>query len=332
MLTRNFNMGTITDKTSDIVSFSNSTLDSAKDLFKKKYNLGGILPSPDSPEVKKVLGAFCDSKRINGNSGDYLGSLDRELNRNGRLSLCSDSKKMLGSGDTILSMVSKLRSGVTFKPDAIASNFIGNELNAMGFQGKVPSCLMDKVLESLKGSFGLPGGLIPKLDMSDLLGDKCIKDSINSGIRQVDNIMKGSMVNTMMSTGNKNMANKYVDSMFKLNPDGTISIIENNLSNKNSVGIAEQLKLTDSYGSKGYVDKNILAVNVNKENSDSSVFKSLDKYYTDNNSSYFKGNSNISNSAGSYLSNIKSNDSLSSSVKTTSLNSATLSKISNLFI
>ena len=98
------------------------------------------------------------------------------------------------------------------------------------------------------------------------------------------------------------------------------------------VTIAEQLKLTDSYGSKGYVDKNILAVNVNKENSDSSVFKSLDKYYTDNNSSYFKGNSNISNSAGSYLSNIKSNDSLSSSVKTTSLNSATLSKISNLFI
>ena len=126
MLTRNFNMGTITDKTSDIVSFSNSTLDSAKDLFKKKYNLGGILPSPDSPEVKKVLGAFCDSKRINGNSGDYLGSLDRELNRNGRLSLCSDSKKMLGSGDTILSMVSKLRSGVTFKPDEIASNFIGS--------------------------------------------------------------------------------------------------------------------------------------------------------------------------------------------------------------
>ena len=168
--------------------------------------------------------------------------------------------------------------------------------------------------------------------MSDLLGDSCIKDSINSGIRQVDNIMKGSMVNNMMSTGNKNMANKYVDSMYKLNPDGTISIIENNLSNKNSVGIAEQLKLTDSYGSKGYVDKNILAVNVNKENSDSSVFKSLDKYYTDNNSSYFKGNSNISNSAGSYLSNIKSNDSLSSSVKTTSLNSATLSKISNLFI
>ena len=56
------------------------------------------------------------------------------------------------------------------------------------------------------------------------------------------------------------------------------------------------------------------------------------EYYTDNNSSYFKGNSNISNSAGSYLSNIKSNDSLSSSVKTTSLNSATLSKISNLFI
>ena len=96
--------------------------------------------------------------------------------------------------------------------------------------------------------------------------------------------------------------------------------------------LAEQLKLTDSYGSKGYVDKNILAVNVNKENSDSSVFKSLDKYYTDNNSSYFKGNSNISNSAGSYLSNIKSSDSLSSSVKTTSLNSATLSKISNLFI
>ena len=232
MLTRNFNMGTITDKTSDIVSFSNSTLDSAKDLFKKKYNLGGILPSPDSPEVKKVLGAFCDSKRINGNSGDYLGSLDRELNRNGRLSLCSDSKKMLGSGDTILSMVSKLRSGATFKPDEIASNFIGSELNAMGFQGKVPSCLMDRVLESLKGSFGLPGGLIPKLDMSDLLGDKCIRDSINSGIRQVDNIMKGSMVNTMMSTGNKNMANKYVDSMYKLNPDGTISIIENNLSNK----------------------------------------------------------------------------------------------------
>ena len=180
MLTRNFNMGTITDKTSDIVSFSNSTLDSAKDLFKKKYNLGGILPSPDSPEVKKALSAFCDSKRINGNSGDYLGSLDRELNRNGRLSLCSDSKKMLGSGDTILSMVSKLRSGATFKPDEIASNFIGSELNAMGFQGKVPSCLMDKVLESLKGSFGLPGGLIPKLDMSDLLGDKCIKDSINS--------------------------------------------------------------------------------------------------------------------------------------------------------
>ena len=159
------------------MSFSNSTLDSAKDLFKKKYNLGGILPSPDSPEVKKVLGAFCDSKRINGNSGDYLGSLDRELNRNGRLSLCSDSKKMLGSGDTILSMVSKLRSGATFKPDEIASNFIGSELNAMGFQGKVPSCLMDKVLESLKGSFGLPGGLIPKLDMSGLLGDKCIRDS-----------------------------------------------------------------------------------------------------------------------------------------------------------
>ena len=128
MLTRNFNMGTITDKTSDIVSFSNSTLDSAKDLFKKKYNLGGILPSPDSPEVKKALSAFCDSKRINGNSGDYLGSLDRELNRNGRLSLCSDSKKMLGSGDTILSMVSKLRSGATFKPDEIASNFIGSEL------------------------------------------------------------------------------------------------------------------------------------------------------------------------------------------------------------
>jgi len=36
MLTRNFNMGTITDKTSDIVSFSNSDLDGIKDLFKKK--------------------------------------------------------------------------------------------------------------------------------------------------------------------------------------------------------------------------------------------------------------------------------------------------------
>lgn len=332
MLTRNFNMGTITDKTLDVSNFSNSTLDSAKDLFNKKYNLGGILPSPDSPEVKKTLSAFCDSNRINGNSDDYLGSLDREINRNGRLSLCSDSKKMLGSGDSILSMVSKLRSGATFNPGNIASNFIGNELNAMGFQGKVPSCLMDKVLESLKGSFGLPGLLIPKLDISGLLGDGCLKDTINSGISQVDNVMKGSMVNTMISTGNKDMANKYVGNMYKSNPDGTVSIIENNLSNKNSVGIAEQLKLTDTYGSKGYVDKNILAINVNNENSDSSVFKSLDKYYTDNNSSYFKGNSNIFNNADNYLSNIKSNDSLSNSVKTTSLNSATLSKLSNLFI
>ena len=334
MLTRDFNMNTIAAKTNDIKTSIGDIFGNTKEALNKKYGTKNLPVDiiPDDPEVQKRVKSFCTNNRYSKTGGDWLGKLNRDINKDGRLNLCSDGKKLMGEGDTLISMASKLRSGVKFDPSSMIGNFASNELASLGITN-VPKCLTDSLFNALKGAFGLPGGLIPKLDMSKILNNACLKDTLNFGINNADSIMKAATIQTMADQNEDAVIKSYVFKNGQNDPNGTRAIIESNLSKTNGSNVIKQMNLIDS-GTAGRVDKGNLLNNVNNEinSNNSSVFNKLNDYYDSSDAMFFKGNKNLSNSAASFVSNKASSDKLSVNQKTTLLDSSSLSLLSNAFI
>lgn len=333
MLTRDFNMNAIIDKTNDIKMSIGDIYGNTKEALTKKYSVNDLTKNiiPDDPEIQKRIQSFCSSNRYSKGSGDWLGNLNRNINGEGTLNLCADGKRMMGEGDTLISIASKLRGGASFDPSGMIGNFATRELSSLGINN-VPSCLTDSLFNSLKGVLSLPGGLIPKLDLSRLLNNSCLKDTLNFGVNNIDNVMKATTLQTMADQNEDKVIKSYVFKNYENDPKGISSALEGNVSKVNGSNTIKQLSLIeDNYA--GSVDKGNLLGNVDKEinSSNSPVFKKLDNYYSGEDASYFKGKTNISNSANSYLTSLKSSDSLSSNQKTTNLNSASLSMIANAF-
>lgn len=340
MLSRSFDMGNITSKVESIKSTSSALMNNTLMTKGKPSGYANLVSDlPFSSEVANKMGMFCTSKKININSTDWLSKLNRMLNGSSQLNLCNDAKANLSEGDTVMMLMSKLRGGGKIDTASLASSFAGQELSNMGFKGSIPGCLLDKLTSLLGGVFGIPGNLIPKIDLSKLLGDKCVKDTINSTASSLDGIMKGGMVASMLGSGNKQMANQYASNLYKNDPRQTKSILENNISSKNNNNTADQLGMLSVFNSKsgtnGNIDKSNVLSNLNKEatndRNNMHLFKNLDGYYGENDTSFFKGKSNLNSLAVKQTANKKSNDNISSSVKTTSLDTSSLSRISNLF-
>jgi hypothetical protein len=340
MLSRSFDMGNITSKVESIKSTSSSLMNNT--LLTKGTPAGYsklVSDLPFSSEVANKMGMFCASKKINKNSTDWLSKLNRMLNGSSQLNLCKDAKANLSEGDTVMMLMSKLRGGGKIDTASLASSFAGQELSNMGFKGSIPGCLLDKLTSLLGGVFGIPGNLIPKIDLSKLLNNKCVKDTINSTASSLDGIMKGGMVASMLGSGNKQMANQYAANLYKNDPKQTKSILENNISSKNNNNTSDQLGMLSVFNSKsgtnGNIDKSNVLSNLDKETTNDRnnmhVFDNLNGYYGENDTSYFKGKSNLNSLAVQQTANKKSNDNIASSVKTTNLDSSSLSRISNLW-
>lgn len=340
MLSRSFDMGNITSKVESIKSTSAALMNNTLMTKGKPSGYANLVSDlPFSSEVANKMGMFCASKKINKNSTDWLSKLNRMLNGSSQLNLCKDAKANLSEGDTVMMLMSKLRGGGKIDTASLASSFAGQELSNMGFKGSIPGCLLDKLTSLLGGVFGIPGNLIPKIDLSKLLGDKCVKDTINSTASSLDGIMKGGMVASMLGSGNKQMANQYAGNLYKNNPKQAKEVLENNISSKSSNNTADQLGMLSVFNSKsgtnGNIDKSNVLSNLDKEatndRNNMHLFKNLDGYYGENDTSFFKGKSNLNSLAVKQTANKKSNDNISSSVKTTSLDTSSLSRISNLF-
>lgn len=340
MLSRSFDMGNISSKVESIKSTSAVLL--GKPVMSSGVPKGykaitkGI---PFSSEVANKLDSFCSNNKLNKNSTDYLGKLNRSLNASSSLNLCKDAKKNLSEGDTIMMLMSKLRGGGKIDTASMASGFIGKELSDMGFKGSIPGCLLNKVTSLLGGVFKMPGNLVPKLDMSKLLGDKCIKDTINSGASAVDGLVKGGMLQSMLGSGNKTMANQYASKLYTSNPKQAKSILESNISSKNNNNTIDQLGMLSVFNSKsgksGNIDKSNVMSNVNKEASNNrtnmNIFGNMDGYFSEKDTHLFKNKNNLNSLATIHTSNKKSTDNIRSNNKSTVLDTSALSRISNLF-
>ncbi len=340
MLSRSFDMGNITSKVERIKSTSSALMNNTLMTKGKPSGFANLVSDlPFSSEVANKMDMFCVSKKINKNSTDWLSKLNRMLNGSSQLNLCKDAKANLSEGDTVMMLMSKLRGGGKIDTASLASSFAGQELSNMGFKGSIPGCLLDKLTSLLGGVFGVPGNLIPKIDLSKLLNNKCLKDTINSTGSALDGLVKGGMVASMLGSGNKQMANQYAGNLYKNNPKQAKEVLENNISSKSSNNTADQLGMLSVFNSKsgtnGNIDKSNVLSNLNKEatndRNNMHLFKNLDGYYGENDTSFFKGKSNLNSLAVKQTANKKSNDNISSSVKTTSLDTSSLSRISNLF-
>ena len=340
MLSRNFDMGNITSKVESIKSTSSSLMNNTLMSKGKPAGYANLVSDlPFSSEVANKMGMFCASKKINKNSTDWLSKLNRMLNGSSQLNLCKDAKANLSEGDTVMMLMSKLRGGGKIDTASLASSFAGQELSNMGFKGSIPGCLLDKLTSLLGGVFGVPGNLIPKIDLSKLLNNKCLKDTINSTGSALDGLVKGGMVASMLGSGNKQMANQYAGNLYKNNPKQAKEVLENNISSKSSNNTADQLGMLSVFNSKsgtnGNIDKSNVLSNLDKETTNDRnnmhVFDNLNGYYGENDTSFFKGKSNLNSLAVQQTANKKSNDNISSSVKTTNLDSSSLSRISNLW-
>lgn len=340
MLSRNFDMGNITSKVESIKSTSSSLMNNTLMSTGKPAGYANLVSDlPFSSEVANKMGMFCASKKINRNSTDWLSKLNRMLNGSSQLNLCKDAKANLSEGDTVMMLMSKLRGGGKIDTASLASSFAGQELSNMGFKGSIPSCLLDKLTSLLGGVFGIPGNLIPKIDLSKLLNNKCLKDTINSTASSLDGIMKGGMVASMLGSGNKQMANQYAANLYKNDPKQAKAILENNISNRNNNNTADQLGMLSVFNSKsgtnGNIDRGNVISNLNNEatndRNNMHLFENMDGYYGENDTSYFKGKTNLNSLATQHTANKKSNDNIASSVKTTNLDSSSLSRISNLW-
>ena len=340
MLSRSFDMGNITSKVESIKSTSSSLMNNTLMSKGKPAGYANLVSDlPFSSEVANKMGMFCASKKINKNSTDWLSKLNRMLNGSSQLNLCKDAKANLSEGDTVMMLMSKLRGGGKIDTASLASSFAGQELSNMGFKGSIPGCLLDKLTSLLGGVLGVPGNLIPKIDLSKLLNNKCLKDTINSTGSALDGLVKGGMVASMLGSGNKQMANHYAGNLYKNNPKQAKEVLENNISSKSSNNTADQLGMLSVFNSKsgtnGNIDKSNVLSNLDKETTNDRnnmhVFDNLNGYYGENDTSFFKGKSNLNSLAVKQTANKKSNDNISSSVKTTSLDTSSLSRISNLF-
>ncbi len=340
MLSRSFDMGNITSKVESIKSTSSALMNNTLMTKGKPSGYANLVSDlPFSSEVANKMGMFCASKKINKNSTDWLSKLNRMLNGSSQLNLCKDAKANLSEGDTVMMLMSKLRGGGKIDTASLASSFAGQELSNMGFKGSIPGCLLDKLTSLLGGVFGVPGNLIPKIDLSKLLNNKCLKDTINSSGSALDGLVKGGMVASMLGSGNKQMANQYAGNLYKNNPNQAKSVLENNISSKSNNNTADQLGMLSVFNSKsgtnGNIDKSNVLSNLDKETTNDRnnmhVFDNLDSYYGENDTSYFKGKSNLNSLAVQQTANKKSNDNIASSVKTTNLDSSSLSRISNLW-
>ena len=337
MLNRNFDISNISSTINDVKASSGDLYNNVKETLSKKVGFNTKKSQdPLTKEIGQKIEELCSSNRLSRNDQDWLNNLNRGINGTNRLELCSTAKKTMGEGDTLLMVMSKIRGGGSIDSSGIVSNFVSSELNALGFKGTVPGCLLDSLTSKLGGLFSLPGGLIPKLDMSKILSNKCLKDSINSGIGNLNGLMKGTMVNTMMGTGNGDMAKDYMKSMYLENPLDAKNLLESNLSASNSKGTIEQFNMLNTFnadsGAIGNIDKSRLLGNINSEvGNNTSIFKGLDNYYNSNDLVHFNNNSNLSKAAKIEISTRKSTDDIKSPNKVTSLNSASLSAIAGLF-
>lgn len=340
MLSRSFDMGNITSKVESIKSTSSALMNNTLMTKGKPSGYANLVSDlPFSSEVANKMGMFCASKKINKNSTDWLSKLNRMLNGSSQLNLCKDAKANLSEGDTVMMLMSKLRGGGKIDTASLASSFAGQELSNMGFKGSIPGCLLDKLTSLLGGALGVPGNLIPKIDLSKLLNNKCLKDTINSTGSALDGLVKGGMVASMLGSGNKQMANQYAGNLYKNNPKQAKEVLENNISSKSSNNTADQLGMLSVFNSKsgtnGNIDKSNVLSNLDKETTNDRnnmhVFDNLNGYYGENDTSFFKGKSNLNSLAVQQTANKKSNDNIASSVKTTNLDSSSLSRISNLW-
>lgn len=352
MLSRSFNIGSISDITNSLGDKISSLSGKATSLtkvtnIKEAQNLLASSANKSSKntmnnETADILSKVCDSKGINIYSDDYIKNLERALGIKDGMSLCDESN--VSEIDRVLMMSTLMNSSQKAGYKTMINKMIGGELNTLGYNGSIPSCLYGKV-ESLIDSLlsGINGNINLKLDLMKLFNNKCMNETVGAFSNSNLSTKLGSlMTDNMMTSGDTPSAVKYLGGKYNEDPNSALGILGNSMSSVNNAdGTTSKLMMysamDNNYGGLNttMLNKNNIASNLNDDltinKNSKGLMDSLGSVFSTNDSSLFGGKSNLNNSASSYIANSKSSDSLGSTTKSSNMNLASTIKLANLF-
>jgi len=343
MLSRKLDLNTIAS-TIEKVDMSRVKEVIPNSITKAATSVAKATKVPVSNEIGDVLNEYCDSKKVNKVTKDYLTNLDRTLQLNPGLDLCS-AVKTNNPMDSILIKNAKTPT----KPDfsGIVKQAVNTEMNKAGLVGSIPDCLFNGILNKISKLSDFGGlSLGMRLDLLSLIKDSCAREVVNGLTNAVmEQEATKTIINGLLETS-PSKAYEYIAGKSKDNPEMVIGALESSLNDKEGKHTMEKLtaynKLKTEHSGQvttsGTVSDNILD-NINSESDESAYFG--DNFSVVENgvlnlggvSSYgiLKGMSNISNMAKDSLANKVSNDDMNSSNKTTDLSFASITVLANSF-
>lgn len=352
MLTRGFDLGSITGITNDIgnklSSFTGKTsalknITNVKDAQKLLASSASKSSSNTmNNETADVLSKVCDGKGINRYSQDYIRNLERALGIKNGMQLCDESQ--VSELDRVLMMSTSLNASRKSEYKGLINKMVGSELGELGYSGSIPSCLYGKV-EGLidKLLSGLNGNINLKLDLMKLFSNKCLNETLGSFANSNLSTKIGSlMTDSLLQSGDKDSATSFLGTKYRTDPNNALGMLGNSLSTPgNSDNASTKLMMYSTLDNANsginstVMNKGNLLDNLNNDTTinknSTGVMSSLDSMFTKNEASLFTGKSSINDTAGSFLSNTKSSDSLNSTTKSGNMNLASSIKLANLF-
>jgi len=295
-------------------------------------------------DIGDALKDYCKDKN-NRKGKDYVTDLDRLLRLNPGIDICGAASSN-NPMDSILVKNAKSRNIKDFSK--IVRGSVTTEMSKMDMFGAIPECLYKDILDRISKLSDFGGLSLPKrLDLLGLLNNKCTKDIVNSMANKAveQEATKGIITGLMATSPTK--AYEYITAKSKDGYQTVSDALEGSLNDKECTNTTEKLaaynELKSTAGNNSIssmtMNENILD-NLDKQNADKSsygdnfavVTKGIDNMGGLDTYGSLKGKSNLSAMAKDSLANKASTDDMSSMFKSTNMDFAKATILTNAFM